>query len=386
MNFQSVVVAGLLLSLGACASTQASYDVVGIDDAATEILDGFEHPLTAHVAAQVVKFDVLGNQTTLYSQQFPRATVDGARKFHIASMSKQFTGAAIALLEQRGELNLDDLVQSHVSPWPSYARNVTVRNLLQHQGGLPGYVDECPMDVEGVLDFVNEASRLVPLESGDPYDPVNAPTPRYSNSGYVMLALVVESVSGKTFPRFLEDEFFAPLGMDDTYVREVGGAKVPMVATHYANGVWATHGKCTWIYGDGGVMTTLDDMGRWCKLFTGAAGILVPDQVRMMVDDAAVFSGAGSFGLRHDNRFDVAGDGSERRERIRHGGVWQGAVSNFCWFPEDRIGVVLFFNGDGAMDTDRDYTGGQTQRDFLTDALCRAVYASELPDDIAAQP
>lgn len=369
-----------LLLLSACGSTQASYDLGSIQEDGTTVLERFEHPLTAHVAGQAVRFDLFGDAEVLFDQPFPPAAVDANRKFHIASASKQFTGAAIALLHQRAEISLDDPVGDHVSPWPAYARDVTIRHLLQHEGGLPRYEGTCPTNVPGVLDFVNDESALVPRPDGSAYDPDVDPIVRYSNTGYVVLALVVEAVSGKTFPAFLEDEFFGPLGMGDTYVREVGGRKVPMVATHYADGVWATHGACTWIYGDGGVMTTLDDMGKWCAVYLESTGILNRSHVDMMIESGRGLD-RGAFGLRYQGRFDVSGDGSDLRRRVVHGGSWQGAVTEFCWFPDDRIGVVLLFNGAAALDSDRAYTGGQSQSNWLMDRLCRAVFAHETPGE-----
>jgi CubicO group peptidase (beta-lactamase class C family) len=184
--------------------------------------------------------------------------------YRLASVSKQFTAAAVLLLAQGGKLSLDDRARKWLPELPPVADAITIAQLLSHQGGLIDYEDVMPADTrvplrdEDVLDLMAKTDRLY-FAPGTSY--------RYSNGGYAMLALIVQKASGMPFQDFLRKRIFQPLGMNDTlaYVRE--GPPVPHRAFGYSeeSGRWVRtdQSMTSSVLGDGGIYSSIDDMARW---------------------------------------------------------------------------------------------------------------------------
>ncbi|NJC27066.1 serine hydrolase domain-containing protein [Neolewinella antarctica] len=143
--------------------------------------------------------------------------LDSATVFRLASVSKQFTALGIALLENDGKLNYDDLLGEYI-PELAFYEGVTLRHLIHHYGGLPNYMDavlesgsfERIYDNELVINLLAEKRPKADFPAGTASD--------YSNTGYVLLASVIERVSGKTYGDFLKERVFRPLGMNRTSV------------------------------------------------------------------------------------------------------------------------------------------------------------------------
>lgn len=185
--------------------------------------------------------------------------------FRLASVTKQFTATAILLLAKDGKLTVDDAVAKRLPQWPAYADGVTIRHLLTHTSGLPDYDNSVPdtaprFSDAGVYSFVkNQPALLFP--PGSKY--------KYSNTAYALLALVVEQVSGQSFPTFLRNRIFRPLGMKGT-VAHVEGADV---VKNRAYGHSRT--KTGWrrddqsptsaVLGDGGIYSNLQDLAKWIR-------------------------------------------------------------------------------------------------------------------------
>ena len=140
--------------------------------------------------------------------------------YRLASVSKQFTAMAIMLLARDGKLRYDQPIREILPELPTGAQSVTVRRLLNHTSGLPDYEDLIP-DSQTVQ--VSDRDVLALLARKDTlYFPAGTQY-RYSNSGYVLLGLIVERVSGLSFPAFLRTRIFQPLGYDCLgFSRELG--------------------------------------------------------------------------------------------------------------------------------------------------------------------
>jgi CubicO group peptidase (beta-lactamase class C family) len=193
-------------------------------------------------------------------------------QFRLASVSKQFTGMAIMILKERGALHYDDKISQYLSDFPY--ENVTIGNLLNHTSGLPDYGN--------LLDkYWNvNSSRYSVVSSRDVYALLTKYTPprkfnpgedyQYCNTGYAVLALLIEELTGQTFQSFLLENIFKPLGMSNSYVnppngqlddhhrakgfiRNLDGTGYVAKDWHYQNGM----------YGDGGVISTLHDLLLW---------------------------------------------------------------------------------------------------------------------------
>lgn len=189
--------------------------------------------------------------------------------FNIASMSKQFTAMGIALLVVRGKLQLADDVHQYLPELPEYGRPIRVGHLLHHTSGLKDYGQILQRGDFTTLDCMTR-DRVLPLVfrqrtlnflPGDEFD--------YSDTNYVLLALIVERISGGTFAEFARKEIFEPLGMAETRVCDDVGRIVPGRALGYAksgNG-WRLGDSYSEVGGAGDVFTTAGDLAKWDRNF-----------------------------------------------------------------------------------------------------------------------
>jgi len=215
--------------------------------------------------------------------------------FDLASVSKQFTAMAIVLLHAQGKLNFEDKL-SKFFPAPSgpfhdikfkpeVETQVTVRQLLNHTSGLANVVklfrdgsSECPpvhihyprpaqAFHESGIDFQPTAIDALKCLSSQPLRFTPGTKWEYSNSGYIVLAQIVERVTGQRFRDFVRDNIFRPLRMNNSFVADEETPVIANRATSYDRG-WSQFHDIDYtpfnkIYGDGNVNTTLDDMGKW---------------------------------------------------------------------------------------------------------------------------
>ena len=206
-----------------------------------------------------------------------RRAIDPRTNFRLASCTKQFTAMAIMLLVHDGKLRYDAHLTDVFPEFPAYGRAITLRNLLNHTSGLPDYeslMDQLPEGQARWTKYrqIHDAEVLALLEGqkGGKFAPGTQWS--YSNSGYVVLGLVVTKVSGKPFEDFLEERIFAPLKMSHTlaYVREKN--EVPERAYgHSKEGdafVETDQSSTSATLGDGGVYSNLEDLAKWDDALT----------------------------------------------------------------------------------------------------------------------
>ena len=268
------------------------------------------------------------------------AAVTPGTHFRLASVTKQFTAAAILLLAQDGKLSLDDPLRKWLPSLPPAAGPITLRHVLTHASGLVDYEDLMdPADTRQVHDA--DVLRLLEREDRLYFAPGTGY--RYSNSGYALLALVVAKASGRDFATFLRERIFAPLGMASVAF-EQGVSTVPDRAYGYSfeAGRWVRTDQSTTsaVLGDGGVYASIDDLARW-------DAALYDDR---LLTDA---SRADAFALHtpiHDEA-DVDGYGYGWRihdsggETVRwHSGETIGFRNVIVRWPEQRFTVVVLTN------------------------------------------
>jgi CubicO group peptidase (beta-lactamase class C family) len=200
--------------------------------------------------------------------------IDSQTNFRLASFTKQFTAMAIMLLVHDKKLRYDQTLSEIFPEFPAYGKNVTIRNLLNHTGGLPDYEDL----MEGVEAKRNswvwtperqihdaEVLKLLELDSHGKFTPGTSWS--YSNSGYVVLGLIVARVSGQSYADFLRARIFAPLHMDHTIVFLKGKNEVTNRAYGHSKQGDALketdQSPTSATLGDGGIYSNLDDLAKW---------------------------------------------------------------------------------------------------------------------------
>lgn len=196
--------------------------------------------------------------------------------FELASVSKQFTAMGVVLLEQKGKLKYDDPIAKYI-PELGFYNGITVRQLLNHTGGLPDYMQL--IGTKGDTTKINTNKDIIALFTKEKPAAVFTPGSKfeYSNTGYALLASIIEKASGKTYASFLADNIFKPLKMENTFVytRRLAPKKIDNYAYGYVydanqkkvlpendpnnNYVVCLDG----IVGDGTVNSTTADLLKW---------------------------------------------------------------------------------------------------------------------------
>jgi CubicO group peptidase (beta-lactamase class C family) len=201
------------------------------------------------------------------------AKIDPPTNFRLASFTKQFTAMAVMLLVRDGKLRYDETLVGIFPDFPAYGKTITIRNLLNHTGGLPDYEDlmEATDKSKGpvwspahqIQD--DEVLALLKKETKGKFAPGTSWS--YSNSGYVALGIIVAKVSGRSYGDFLRARIFAPLHMDHTIVYEKGKNKVVDRAFGHSKEGDALketdQSSTSATLGDGGIYSNLEDLAKW---------------------------------------------------------------------------------------------------------------------------
>ena len=192
--------------------------------------------------------------------------------FEPGSVTKQFTAAAVLLLAQQGKLALDDPVRKYIPEVPDYGTPITIRHLLNHTSGLRDWGN-----VEAIAGWprtTREYTHAHVLEILARQKSLNYPPGAeysYTNSGFNLLAILVERVSGQSLPEFTREQIFQPLGMSSTQWRDDFRRIVPNRAIAYAatkGGGFRQDMPFEDVFGNGGLLTTVGDLLRWNRNFT----------------------------------------------------------------------------------------------------------------------
>lgn len=257
--------------------------------------------------------------------------------YRLASVSKQFTAASILLLSEDGRLHLDDKVRDWLPTLPHVADPVTIRHLLTHTSGLIDYEDVMdPADTRQVHD----ADVLKLLESQDrTYFPPGTGY-RYSNSGYALLALIVERASKQRYADFLRERIFRPLGMAHTVAHEDGISEVAQRAYGYsfADGAWVRTDQSTTsaVLGDGGIYSSIDDLARWDAALYDER-LLKSTSLQQAFTP---FTATDDPDVRYGYGWRITG------ETLWHSGETIGFRNVIVRYPKERLTVVVLTNRD----------------------------------------
>jgi CubicO group peptidase (beta-lactamase class C family) len=196
--------------------------------------------------------------------------VDVQTNFRLASVSKQFTAMAVMLLVQDGKLRYEDRLTDVFPDFPAYGRAISIRHLLNHSSGLQDYEDlmspENGAPPEKILQ-IKDAGVLALLKQQTTTKFEPGTKWEYSNSGYAVLAMIVEKVSGKAFGQFLQERIFGPLKMRNTIAYERGKNEVLHRAYGHSrkDAGWqeTDQSSTSAVLGDGGIYSSLDDLAQW---------------------------------------------------------------------------------------------------------------------------
>lgn len=290
---------------------------------------------------------VMQNDSVLFRKAYGlaecerREPVRTTTNFRLASVTKEFTAMCIMILARRHLLSYDDTLGRYFPGLPSYGRAITIRQLLTHTSGIPDYEDLIP-DTQTVQVHDRDCLALVAQADSTYFPPGTAY--RYSNTGYALLALIAESVSGKRFADLLTDEIFSKVGMSNSVAFEDGISTVENRAYGYARtgDAWirADQSVTSAVLGDGGIYSSVEDLSRW-----------VAALYHHRLIDAGTQTIAWRRGTLNDGRAIDYGYGWHI-EDLRgiahpyHGGSTRGFRNAIQLFPDRHLMIVILTNRD----------------------------------------
>ncbi|MCF8372778.1 MAG: beta-lactamase family protein [Bacteroidales bacterium] len=277
-------------------------------------------------------------------KDFPNKNLhDENSTFQLASVSKQFTAMSILMLVEQRKVDLDADIRTYLPGFPY--EKITVKNLLQHTGGLPNYMwmlehkwkkEKIPTNKD-LIALMKELKMQRFFWPGKRHD--------YSNTGYAVLASIVESVTGKNFGDFVADNIFKPLGMDHSFVYSAGIDKdYPEKLDGYFQ-KWRRlriydHTLHDGIVGDKGVYSTASDLVLWDQALY--ANKLINDTLLQLAMTAGKIRNRWEFPYGFGFRVKKYND----QKLVYHKGLWQGFRTSFSRFVDSHVTVIVLNNTD----------------------------------------
>lgn len=275
-----------------------------------------------------------------YSDMRTKELLNVKSVFQIASVSKQFTAIAIMILHEQGKLDYSDTIQKFLPEFPY--KNITVKQLLAHRSGLPNYMYFSTKYWKKKKEYMSNEDVLAQMIR---YQPRPEFTPdrryKYSNTGYAMLVLIVERISGLPFHEFMERNVFQPIGMHSTFVYNPNNSKTIEYETkgYNKNRRKSYVDFLDGVVGDKGIFSTVEDMFAWDQ------ALYTEKIVKQSTLDEA-FTPV-SYDYKRDNnygfgfRLDTLADGSRI---VYHGGWWRGYNSLFVRRLNDHTTIIILCN------------------------------------------
>jgi CubicO group peptidase (beta-lactamase class C family) len=328
----------IVLLLAARAWAQTPPDPSQVD----KVFAAFDKPGAPGCALAVIR-----DGKIVYKHGYGMADLDHdlpitpASVFHVASISKQFTAASIVLLAEDGKLALDDAVRKHLPEVPDFGTPVTIRHLLNHTSGmrdqwaflgLAGWRQNLDLITDGdVMGFVTRQKALN-FPPGQMY--------MYSNTGFTVLAQIVQRVSGKSLREFTSERIFKPLGMTSTHFRDDHAEIVKNMAYGYnqqGNGPFRLSIPNFDTVGATSLLTTVEDLAKWDENFYqdfAHRGITAKMLTRGVLNNGEKIDYA--LGLQHGQYRGLP--------IVEHGGADAGYRANLLRFPEQHFSVACECN------------------------------------------
>ena len=336
-------------------------DAVGSSETEAEFWTRMEAYVTEHMdpAGSGFGFVVIHDGAVAFARGWGMANIGTSISFSpetpssAASLTKQFTAVAVLILYERELLDLETPVLSILPELPTAWSEITVHHLLTHQSGVPNYTDitgDAPVDIDGLTN--QDALDLVLADPALDFQPGLSTS--YSNTGYVLLAMIVERLTNLSFADFLGENIFEPLEMTSTFVSDES-VVYPLNTAQPYDERNRLYEYTLYTYGAGGIYTTLNDYVKWDR------ALYTDDVVRQSTLELAFTGYTGG-----DDDFGygwmVGSHGGSRS--LRHGGFGTGYLNYVYRVPDKRF-TYLFLSNGGVFAND----GFETWTDELMDEI-----------------
>ena len=311
--------------------------------------------LAAHLAnapAASAAVAVVRGQDTLLLRGYGLADREANRSagpatvYELGSITKQFTAAAIMRLVEQGKVGLEDDLSKYVPAFPLQGLHVTVRQLLDHTSGIPSYTSDPAYQAEAALDLPPDS--IIGFVAGEPFNFEPGSSFRYNNTGYVLLGMIIEKVSGRSYATYLDEQFFQPLGLRRTRYCPPASARDTSYARGYSAPAPLRRLQPAYIismsgpYSAGALCSSVRDFIVWQRALHGGR-VVDARSYELMTTRGTLSSGQSTdygFGLF------VGTLGPYRM--IQHSGGITGFSTMQAYLPDESLSVVVFTNADAA--------------------------------------
>lgn len=299
-----------------------------------------------------------------------------ATVYRIGSITKQFTSAAVMRLVEKGSVRLGDSIGKYLPNLPKAWRPVKVRQLLNHTSGIPSYTDLGESWARRWGEYMSP-DTLVALTANKPMDFPPGTGWRYDNTGYVVLGMLLEKISGQPYAAYVDSTLFQPLGLTHTHYCD----RAPLIP-HRARGYQregseftnAPYINMSQPFSAGALCSTVGDLARWNRLLATGKVVSPASYAQMTTPE-------GNAGLNHYG-FGLVRGAVGSHIMIEHGGGIHGFITANAYFPIDSLSVTVLTN---AAPSDPDALLGNVARAVFGIPLVHRTHAAKevpLPDSV----
>jgi CubicO group peptidase (beta-lactamase class C family) len=317
------------------------------DRALVSYVDSVANAAVAQHRTPGVSIAIVKHGKTLLAKGYGYADLENdvpataASVYRIGSITKQFTAAAIMRLVEQGKLSLDDTLRKFLPDFPTQGNRVMIRHLLNHTSGIKSYTSLGPK-WQRLMRLDLEPDSVVALFANEPFDFKPGERWSYDNSGYFLLGMIIEKISGKSYAQYVKDELFTPLGLTSTIYCDQAS-----IIKHRAHGyesrpngefINAAPLSMTQPYAAGALCSTIGDLVAWTAALSSGK-VVSPASYKQMTTPLTLNDGKPltyGFGL---------GIGALRGHRqVSHNGGINGFISELHHYVDDSVVTVVLTN------------------------------------------
>lgn len=317
-----------------------------IPDSLAKRIDSLFTPLT-EANGPGLAIGVVRNDSLIYAKGYGLANLEHnipitpETIFHLASVSKQFAGYSIILLEREGKLKLDDDVRKYLPWFPDLKEKITIRHLLHHTSGIRDQWQLLAISGTRLDDVITQDHIVKLLSQQQALNFKPGEQHLYSNSGYTMLAEIVKSVTGKTLRQYTDSIIFTPLGMTSTHFHDDYTELVPNRASSYQRTSDQRYANSVLSYSNTGatsLFSNIKDLSKWAMNFykplAGTAADIRALTTNVKLNNGSTISYAAG----------IVADNYKGYTQYSHSGGDAGFRTYFTVLPEKKLGFIFLCN------------------------------------------